>query len=49
MLVLMECFSDLVVLDLFIIIGRLLQSLPAFSYAYQQVSGRNLAVFFQYS
>ena len=43
MLVLMECVFDLVVLDLFLVVDRLLQAYQLFLIAYQQVSGRNLA------
>ena len=43
MLILMECLLDLVVLDLFLVVDRLLQAYQLFLIAHQQVSGRNLA------
>ena len=39
----MECVLDLVVLDLFLVVDRLLQAYQLFLIAHQQVSGRNLA------
>ena len=39
----MECVLDLVVLDLFLVVDRLLQAYQFFLIAHQQVSGRNLA------
>ena len=39
----MECVLDLVLLDLFIVIDRLLQAYQLFLIAHQQVSDRNLA------
>ena len=44
MLILMERVLDLVVLDLFLIIDRLLQPYQLFLIAHQQVSNRNLAL-----
>ena len=44
MLILMECLLDLVVLDLFLIVDRLLQAYQLFLIAHQQVSHRNLAL-----
>ena len=43
MLILMECVLNLVALDLFLVVDRLLQAYQLFLIAYQQVSGRNLA------
>ena len=43
MLLLMECVSDLVVFDLFLMVDRLLQAYQPFLIAHQQVSDRNLA------
>ena len=43
MLLLMECVSDLVVFDLFLVVDRLLQAYQLFLIAHQQVSDRNLA------
>ena len=39
----MECVLDLLVLDLFLVVDRLLQAYQIFLIAHQQVSGRNLA------
>ena len=39
----MECGLDLVVLDLFLVVDRLLQAYQLFLIAHQQVFGRNLA------
>ena len=39
----MECILNLVVLDLFLVVDRLLQAHLLFLIAHQQVSGRNLA------
>ena len=41
--ILMECALNLVVLDLFPVVGCLLQAYQLFLTAYQQASGRNLA------
>ena len=38
----MKCVLDLVVLDLFLVVDRLLQTYQLFLIAHQQVSGRNL-------
>ena len=43
MLIIMECVSDLVDLDLFLVIDRLLQVYQLFLIAHQQYSDRNLA------
>ena len=43
MLIIMECVSDLVDLDLFLVIDRLLQVYQLFLIAHQQDSDRNLA------
>ena len=43
MLIIMECVSDLVDLDLFLLIDRLLQVYQLFLIAHQQDSDRNLA------
>ena len=40
----MECVLDLIVLDLFLVVDRLLQVYQLFLIAPQQVSGRNLAL-----
>ena len=42
MLILIECVLDLVVLDLFLVIDRLLQAYQLFLITHQQVSDRNL-------
>ena len=42
MLILMECVLNLVALDLFLVVDRLLQAYQLFLIAHQQVSGRNL-------
>ena len=39
----MECVFDLVVLDLFLVVDRLLQAYQLFLIVHQQVSGHNLA------
>ena len=39
----MECVLNLVALDLFLLVDRLLQAYQLFLIAHQQVSGRNLA------
>ena len=39
----MKCVLDLVVLDLFIVVDRLLQAYQLFLIVHQQVSGHNLA------
>ena len=39
----MQCVLDLVVLDLFLLVGRLLQACQLFVIAHQQVAGHNLA------
>ena len=39
----MECVLDLVLLNLFLVVVRLLQSYQLFLNAHKQVSGRNLA------
>ena len=39
----MECLLDLVVLDLFLVVDRLLQAYQLFLIAHQQVSDRKLA------
>ena len=39
----MECVLDLVVLNLFLVVDRLLQTYQLFLIAHQQVSGFNLA------
>ena len=39
----MDCVLDLVVLDLFLVVDRLLQAYQLFLIAHQQVSGRDLA------
>ena len=43
MSILMEYILDLVVLNLFLVEGCLLQAFPLFLVAHQQVSGRNRA------
>ena len=42
-LILMECILDLVVLNLFLVVDRLLQAYQLFLIAHQQVSDFNLA------
>ena len=42
-LILMECVLDLIVLDLFLVVDRLLEAYKPFLIAHQQISGRNLA------
>ena len=44
MLILMECVLDLVVLDLFLLVGCLLQDYQLFLITHQQVSGCNLVL-----
>ena len=39
MLILIECILDLVVLDLFLLVDRLLQAYKPFLIAHQEVSG----------